>query len=47
MITREMIEKRREQLIAERDQLIVNLQAYSGAIQDCEYWLNQFAEVKE
>ena len=47
MITREMVEKRLEQLTAERDQLVANLQAYNGAIQDCEYWLNQLAEIKE
>ena len=42
-----MVEKRLEQLTAERDQLVANLQAYNGAIQDCEYWLNQLAEIKE
>ncbi|MBW2672587.1 MAG: hypothetical protein JRD89_04110 [Deltaproteobacteria bacterium] len=34
-----MIEQRLAKLKAEREQLIANLNAYNGAIQDCEYWL--------
>jgi len=41
MITREMIEARKQQLEAERDELIAKLHAYTGALQDCEYWLEQ------
>jgi regulator of sirC expression with transglutaminase-like and TPR domain len=47
-ITREGIEKRLAQLKAEQAQvqtnlaqLQANLQAYAGAIQDCEFWLSQ------
>ena len=44
MITREEIERRLNQLKAERDRLIANLNAYNGAIQDCEYWLGLMDE---
>jgi len=40
MLTKEMIEQRLAKLKAEREQLIANLNAYNGAIQDCEYWLS-------
>jgi Tfp pilus assembly protein PilN len=41
MITREMIEARIQKLTAERDELLAKLQAYTGALQDNEYWLEQ------
>ena len=41
MITREMIEARKKQLERERDELIAKIHAYTGALQDCEYWLEQ------
>jgi len=44
LITREMVEQRLAQLKAERDQLVANLNAYNGAIQDCEYWLSLLKE---
>ena len=44
MITIEIIEKRKEQLEAERTELIGRIQAYNGAIQDCEYWIEQTKE---
>jgi len=40
MVTREKILERLAKLKAEREQLIANLNAYNGAIQDCEYWLS-------
>jgi len=40
MITREMVLERLAKLKAEREQLLANLNAYNGAIQDCEYWLS-------
>jgi len=40
VITREMVLERLAKLKAEREQLIANLNAYNGAIQDCEYWLS-------
>jgi septal ring factor EnvC (AmiA/AmiB activator) len=52
-INREELEKRLEQLKVEQAQvqanlvqLQANLNAYLGAIQDCEYWINQL-EVQE
>lgn len=41
MIIREAIEARLADLKAQRDQLIANINACGGAIQDCEYWLSQ------
>jgi len=40
MVMREMVLERLAKLKAEREQLIANLNAYNGAIQDCEYWLS-------
>ena len=40
-MTREIIEARLAQLIAERDNLIANINLCLGAIQDCQYWLSQ------
>lgn len=39
MITREALEARLTQLRQEVEQMRANLNAYEGAIQDCEYWL--------
>lgn len=38
-ITKEAIEKRRAQLLADHQQAIATIQAIGGAIQDCDYWL--------
>jgi len=35
-----MLLERLAKLKAEREQLVANLNAYNGAIQDCEYWLS-------
>lgn len=43
MITKEMLEARLLELKAERQSLINNSNAFTGAIQDCEYWLEQLA----
>mgnify|MGYP001566969852 CR=1 FL=1 len=40
-ITRDQIEARLAQLKTERDAAIANINAYNGAIQDCEHWLSQ------
>jgi hypothetical protein len=45
-ITRETIEKRMESLEAERTQLIAKIQAITGALQDCAFWLAQVEETK-
>jgi hypothetical protein len=39
MITREAIEARLKQLREDATQMRANLNAYEGAIQDCEFWL--------
>ena len=41
MITKEMIEERLATLTSERDQLINNVNAYNGAIQDAQYWIEK------
>lgn len=46
-ITKEAIEKRREQLQAEYQQAIANAQAIGGAIQDCQYWLDLLTKEAE
>ncbi len=47
MITKEMINSRLEKLQADYNQQMANLQAIHGAIQDCQYWLEQFKEDEE
>jgi prefoldin subunit 5 len=44
MITAEKIQARLDDLKAQADQLRGNLNAVGGAIQDCEYWLEQLNE---
>ena len=41
MITKDMIMQRKEQLEKDRDTLIANYNAVLGALQDCDYWLQQ------
>lgn len=38
-MTREVILRRLDELQAKRQQLMSDIQAYTGAIQDCEFWL--------
>lgn len=40
-MTKEQIQERLKTLITERTQVHINLLAYDGAIQDCNYWLTQ------
>jgi len=47
MITREVVLERLAKLKAEREQLIANLNAYNGAIEDCEYWLKLIDQPEE
>lgn len=47
MITKDQIEGHKVQLIAERDQALARLNAYIGAIAECEYWLKQLEEEQE
>ena len=39
MITSEQIEARLTQLRSDKNELVANVHAINGAIQDCEYWL--------
>lgn len=41
MITREAIERRLAELRDELDKAVARVNALGGAIQDCEYWLEQ------
>ena len=43
-MTKEQILARIEELKAQAEQLKANLNAVGGAIQDCEYWLEQINE---
>ena len=40
-MTKEQIEARKAELMATRDQLIGQLNATEGALQDCDYWIAQ------
>ena len=46
-MTREQIEARLAQLRKELDQTYANVNAYLGAIQDCEFWLAQLDAERE
>ena len=46
-MTKEQIQARLKQLETEREQLRVNLMAYEGAIQDCNYWLQELDKAEE
>ena len=48
-ITQQALELRLETLQRDRAQAIANINAYDGAIQECEYWLGvlKIAEKKE
>lgn len=49
MITRAAILQRKETLQHDQEQMIANLNAIVGALQDCDYWLAELdkAERKE
>jgi hypothetical protein len=47
MISRNQLIERKVNLIAERDNLLANLSAYNGAIQDCEFWLLKIDEMEK
>lgn len=46
MINEQKIIVRIEELKAQADTLRGNLNAVGGAIQDCEYWLEQLKEIE-
>ena len=41
LMTIEMLQQRREQLVRDMEQAKANLHALQGAIQDCDYWIDQ------
>jgi prefoldin subunit 5 len=47
MITREQVLARLDLLKSQIEELKANIQAYDGAMQDCQYWLAQLDEVVE
>jgi hypothetical protein len=47
MITREQVLARLDLLKSQIEELKANIQAYDGAMQDCQYWLTQLDEVVE
>ena len=46
-ITRESVEKRLAGLKEAKEQAVANLNAMNGAIQDCQFWLDQLAAKPE
>lgn len=44
MVTKEVIQKRILELQEARQKLIDDANAYTGAIQDCEFWLNELGK---
>lgn len=47
MITKSQVESRKAQLITDRDKLAMNISAYSGAIEDCDFWLEVLASKED
>lgn len=45
-LTQELIEQQKLSYIQKRDQLMNDIAAYNGAIQDCDYWLSQLEAPK-
>ena len=43
-MTEETLKKRLESLEAQRRQMEANLNAIAGALQECQYWLNQLTD---
>ncbi len=43
-MTEETLKKWLESLEAQRRQMEANLNAIAGALQECQYWLNQMTE---
>ena len=40
-MTKELLNERIKTLMQQRAQLLDNVNAFNGAIQDCEYWLRE------
>jgi len=43
-MNKDAILKRKGELEQQREELLANLHAVSGALQDCDYWLKQIEE---
>lgn len=46
-MNKETIEKRIQQLKAEQQQFVANVHGCEGAIQDCNFWLNELNKPEE
>jgi hypothetical protein len=46
-ITKETVQKRLQALIQKRDELTANVNAYNGAIEDCQYWLGEIQKAED
>jgi hypothetical protein len=46
-ITKDSVLKRKADLEAQREMYLNSLQATSGAIQDCDYWLRQIDQLEQ
>ena len=45
-MTKEAIQRRKAELITNREQVMGQANALTGAIQDCDYWLAQLAKAE-
>lgn len=43
-MTKEKVEKRKAELQVQQTQMIANVNALGGAIQDCTYWIEYFTQ---
>ena len=43
----EIVQKRKEQLVSEKEMLKSNILAYDGAILDCDYWIEQLIKEED
>ena len=43
-MTKDSVLARKETLTQQREQLVANLNALAGALQDCDYWIARFEE---
>jgi hypothetical protein len=44
MITKDSVIARKEELESQRVQVLANLHAIVGAMQDCDYWISKLTE---
>ena len=46
-MTKEQVEARKQALVAQKTQLVAQVHAVLGAIEDCDYWLAELAKPQE